>query len=85
MSLVEKGHVKPISPMKVFRFEDIVEALRYLRAGTHLGKIVISNGPIDAKVEVPVCMIYLLNRRSTDLNRYDLHLVSCVLRITVLT
>ncbi|RDW89666.1 putative polyketide synthase [Coleophoma cylindrospora] len=54
MSLVENGHVKPISPMKVFPFEEIVEALRYLRTGTHLGKIVISNGATDAKVEVPV-------------------------------
>lgn len=51
--LVAKGHIKPISPMKVFPFEEIIEALRYLRAGTHLGKIVISNGP-NAKVQVPV-------------------------------
>lgn len=53
MDLVEKGHVKPISPIMVFPFEDIVSAFRYLRAGTHIGKVVISNGT-NTHVELPV-------------------------------
>jgi D-arabinose 1-dehydrogenase-like Zn-dependent alcohol dehydrogenase len=53
MDLVEKGHVKPISPMTVFPFEDIVSAFRFLRAGTHIGKVVISNGT-NSHVELPV-------------------------------
>ena len=39
--------------MKSFPFEDIPAAFRYMRAGNHIGKIVISNGP-DAKIDVPV-------------------------------
>ncbi len=53
MDLAAKGHIKPICPVKVFPFEDIESSLRYLRAGTHLGKVVISNGPGSA-VQVPV-------------------------------
>ena len=53
MDLIEKGHVQPISPMKVFPFEDIVSAFRFLRAGTHIGKVVISNGT-NSHVELPV-------------------------------
>jgi hypothetical protein len=56
MDLVEKGHVKPISPITVFPFEDIVSAFRYLRGGTHIGKVVISNGTnsnIELLVRLP--------------------------------
>lgn len=53
MDMLEKGQIKPISPMKVFPFEDIESSLRYLRAGTHLGKVVISNGP-GSIIQVPV-------------------------------
>ncbi|KAI9742768.1 MAG: hypothetical protein M1818_003497 [Claussenomyces sp. TS43310] len=53
MDLIANGHVKPINPMKVFPFEEIGDALRYLRSGTHLGKIVISNG-LNTAVELPV-------------------------------
>jgi NADPH:quinone reductase-like Zn-dependent oxidoreductase len=53
MALVDKGHVKPISPITVFPFEDIVSAFRYLRSGGHIGKVVISNG-LTSSVEVPV-------------------------------
>ena len=35
--LLEKGHVKPIQPMKIFRFENIVSAFRYMRDGKHMG------------------------------------------------
>ncbi|KUJ12798.1 putative polyketide synthase [Mollisia scopiformis] len=53
MQLVKDGHVKPIAPMSIFPFEDIVSAIRFLRAGTHLGKVVISNGAGNS-FEVPV-------------------------------
>lgn len=52
MEHVAAGHCHPISPMKIFGFDEIIEALRYLRAGTHLGKIVISNGSRDVIVPV---------------------------------
>jgi hypothetical protein len=63
MDLVAKGHVKPISPITVFPFEDIVSAFRYLRGGTHIGKVVISNGPntnikIELAVRFPCSLIY---------------------------
>lgn len=43
MGLIEKGHVKPISPIKTFAFEDIPSAFRFMRGANHIGKIVISN------------------------------------------
>lgn len=53
MDLVQKGHVKPISPINIFPFEEVVSALRFLRGGTHIGKVVISNGS-ETNIEVPV-------------------------------
>ena len=53
MDLVAKGHVKPIAPVTVFPFEDIVSAFRYLRGGTHIGKIVIPSGA-NRNIELPV-------------------------------
>ena len=53
MDLIEKGHVKPISPIKVFPFEDVPSAFRYMRGANHIGKIVISNGP-NSDVQAPV-------------------------------
>ncbi|RYP61239.1 hypothetical protein DL771_010199 [Monosporascus sp. 5C6A] len=51
--LVHGGHVAPINPIHRFSFADIPSAIRFLRAGRHIGKIVITDGP-DAVVEVPV-------------------------------
>ncbi len=53
MGLMEEGHIRPISPIKVFLFQEVDSALRYMRAGNHIGKIVISNGS-DANVVAPV-------------------------------
>ena len=39
--------------MKVFHFEDIAAAFRYMRGWNHIGKIVTSSGR-DAKIDVPV-------------------------------
>lgn len=61
MNLVEKGHVNPISPITVFSFEDIVSAFRYLRSGTHIGKVVISNSK-KSNVELPVRLPCLVVR-----------------------
>ena len=44
MELIEKGHVKPISPIQTFDFEDVPSAFRFMRGAKHIGKIVISNG-----------------------------------------
>jgi hypothetical protein len=65
MDLVEKGHVKPISPIMVFPFEDIVSAFRYLRAGTHIGKVVISSGT-NTHIELPVRLSCSLIRENTN-------------------
>lgn len=53
MALIENGHLKHISPITIFPFDEIVPALRFLRTGTHIGKLVISNGSSKV-VEVPV-------------------------------
>ncbi|KAL8895775.1 MAG: hypothetical protein Q9192_003453 [Flavoplaca navasiana] len=53
MGLVEKGHVKPIDPIKTFSFEDIPSAFRFMRGANHIGKIVISNASLGV-IKVPV-------------------------------
>ena len=56
MGLINKGYVKPITPMKIYPFEDIVSSFRYIRGGSHIGKIVISNGKeadVDVEVRLP--------------------------------
>ena len=53
MGLIERGHVKPISPIKTFAFEDVPSAFRFMRGANHIGKIVISNAGKKA-IEVPV-------------------------------
>lgn len=54
MALLFAGHIKPIGPMKTFPFTDIPGAFRYMRGGTHVGKIVITNGPAG-QPKVKVC------------------------------
>ncbi|KAF4769894.1 hypothetical protein HAV15_011851 [Penicillium sp. str.  len=50
--MIETGYVKPIAPIHQFSFADIPSAIRFLRAGKHIGKIVISDGA-EAVVKVP--------------------------------
>ena len=45
--MISNGNIKPISPVKIFSFAEIPQAIRYMRGGTHMGKIVISNGHQD--------------------------------------
>lgn len=51
--LIEQGHIKPIAPIHRFSYADIPSAIRFLRAGKHIGKIVISDGP-EGEIKVPV-------------------------------
>ncbi|TVY83046.1 Fumagillin dodecapentaenoate synthase [Lachnellula suecica] len=51
--LFEGGHVKPITPVHRFSFSDIATAIRFMRDGTHIGKVVISDGP-EKEIKVPV-------------------------------
>ena len=53
MGLIEKEHVKPISPIRTFAFEDVSSAFRFMRGANHIGKIVISNACKKA-IEIPV-------------------------------
>ncbi|KAH8729278.1 putative polyketide synthase [Ilyonectria robusta] len=46
--LVQQGHMKPINPIKVFSFEEIGDAFRFLGSGKHIGKLIISNGEKEA-------------------------------------
>ena len=59
--LLDGRHVKPINPIHVFSFADVPNAVRYLRAGKHIGKVVISDG-VEPKVMVPVSPIFLYLR-----------------------
>lgn len=51
--LLLSGHIQPISPVTVFPFSKIPDAMRYMRSGEHMGKIVICNGDED-DVMVPI-------------------------------
>ncbi|KAI0871845.1 PKSKA1 [Hypoxylon argillaceum] len=51
--LINGGHVKPINPIHQFSFNDAPSAIRLLRAGKHIGKIVLSNG-VAPKITVPI-------------------------------
>ncbi|KAF4452204.1 Acyl transferase/acyl hydrolase/lysophospholipase [Fusarium austroafricanum] len=42
--LIGNGHIKPITPMHYFSFSEVPSAIRFLRAGTHIGKVVITDG-----------------------------------------
>ena len=53
LQLLKEGHIKPINPIKVFSFDQITAAFRYMRDGKHMGKIVISNGQ-QTDIDVPV-------------------------------
>lgn len=52
-SLLVAGHIKPISPRSIFPFDRIPDAMRYMRSGEHIGKIVISDGDVE-DTRVPV-------------------------------
>lgn len=47
-------HVSPIEPRTVFPYSKIGDAIRYMRGGTHMGKIVISREAENATPLVPI-------------------------------
>ncbi|KDN72130.1 putative beta-ketoacyl synthase domain-containing protein [Colletotrichum sublineola] len=49
----QEGSIRPIHICKTFAWENIVDALRYMRDGKHIGKIIISS-PGRSAVKVPV-------------------------------
>ncbi|KAJ6015189.1 PKS-like enzyme, partial [Penicillium herquei] len=52
--LVNGHHVKPIEPRTVFPYSDISGAIRYMRGGEHMGKIVVSRKAPSNELKVPV-------------------------------
>ena len=50
LKLITDGHIKPISPVTTFSFTKIADAFRYMRTGSHIGKIVISDGLEDVQI-----------------------------------
>ncbi|KAF2110247.1 hypothetical protein BDV96DRAFT_650896 [Lophiotrema nucula] len=50
--LLQAGHIQPIDPIKEFSFAEIPDAMRHMRAGIHIGKIVISDDGKDVKVPI---------------------------------
>ncbi|KAJ3569536.1 hypothetical protein NPX13_g6050 [Xylaria arbuscula] len=51
--LFAKGDIRPISPTRVFPFDQIPSALRLMRSGKHIGKLIISRAE-DPDFEVSV-------------------------------
>lgn len=51
--MINGGHLKPITPMTTFGFDNVIAALAYIRSGKHYGKIVISNAE-KADVQLPI-------------------------------
>ncbi|KAK8058457.1 Acyl transferase/acyl hydrolase/lysophospholipase [Apiospora phragmitis] len=51
--LAAGGHIHPIQPMQSFRFTDVSNALRCIREGKHIGKLVISRVH-ETNIQVPV-------------------------------
>ncbi|BCS06389.1 putative secondary metabolism biosynthetic enzyme [Aspergillus luchuensis] len=51
--LLASGSVRPIEPRTVFPYQDIAGAIRYMRGGEHIGKIIISREAPDNDPNVP--------------------------------
>ncbi|KAJ5446897.1 hypothetical protein N7445_001718 [Penicillium cf. griseofulvum] len=51
--LINAGHLKAITPVTTFPFDNVIGALSHIRSGRHLGKIVISRGD-NNDVQVPI-------------------------------
>ncbi|KAK0721191.1 KR domain-containing protein [Apiosordaria backusii] len=66
--LINQGHIRPITPMKIFHFTEAPSALRFLSEGKHISKVVLSVGGIASRPANP----------SRPLSLYDIasHLVS---------
>ncbi|OJZ89332.1 hypothetical protein ASPFODRAFT_204330 [Aspergillus luchuensis CBS 106.47] len=51
--LLASGSIRPIEPGTVFPYRDIAGAIRYMRGGEHIGKIIISREAPDNDPNVP--------------------------------
>ena len=51
--LLQDGHVKPIHPVRIFRFDEVIAALSHIRRGQHIGKIIVSHWGQD-DVQLPI-------------------------------
>ncbi|PYI04018.1 putative PKS-like enzyme [Aspergillus sclerotiicarbonarius CBS 121057] len=52
--LINGGHIRPIEQRTVFPYSDIAGAIRYMRGGAHIGKIIISRDAAQSNPEVPI-------------------------------
>ncbi|KAI1765524.1 PKSKA1 [Hypoxylon sp. FL1150] len=52
--LINGGIIKPITPIHQFPWTDIPAAFRFLRPGTHIGKVVLSQDGPGSRIEVPI-------------------------------
>jgi hypothetical protein len=52
LRLLEAKHIRPIELQKLFSFGEVSQAMKYMRKGTHIGKVVVSDSGED--IEVPV-------------------------------
>ncbi|GLA87701.1 type I Iterative Polyketide synthase (PKS) [Aspergillus tubingensis] len=52
--LLASGSIRPIEPRTVFPYRDIAGAIRYMRGGEHIGKIIISREAPDNDPNVPI-------------------------------
>ncbi|KAK8135399.1 PKSKA1 [Apiospora sp. TS-2023a] len=53
-SLLEQGHVRPITPMQTFGFGQVTDALALMRSTKHMGKLVLSRGADDSDQQVAI-------------------------------
>ncbi|RDA93594.1 hypothetical protein CP533_6132 [Ophiocordyceps camponoti-saundersi (nom. inval.)] len=49
MSMVTSGTLKPIDPVTLFPYSDVLSAFRLMRSPNHMGKVVISNKGLDSQ------------------------------------
>ncbi|CBF79115.1 hypothetical protein AN7084.2 [Aspergillus nidulans FGSC A4] len=52
--LIHGGHIRPIAPRTVYAYSNIAAAIRYMRGGAHIGKIIISRDAPQNCTDVPV-------------------------------
>lgn len=60
MDMIRLGTVKPISPLKIFAYDDIPSAFRFMRSANHIGKIIISNR--DSLSQSPIVSVLPASR-----------------------
>ncbi|KAF5019294.1 hypothetical protein F66182_8712 [Fusarium sp. NRRL 66182] len=59
------GHIKPLTPRKIFDASSVQEGFRYLQQGTHIGKIVFSIRNSDGSIKVDTAKMARSTRKLT--------------------